>query len=198
MSILNAWVTPSKATLATDTLFPRADGQRGVASKIMTLPHLPAAIALRGQAALFHLVSFRCAIGGFESFDDLVRFLSVNLRALELELPLSSLTKGYEQDGTKLVAIGWSDRYSAMVGRAFERYGDEQEFKEFEFNRYIAPSDGLSEGAALLESAAEKIARAQIQWFRTEWPQESEFFGGKLVMCHLTRKSISFRHHAEL
>lgn len=193
MSLLNAWITTTAATVAVDTDGVARDGSRKAMSKLLTLPHLPAAIGMRGSAAVMAGLFHCCVNRGFDSFDELLEEVPRILGIVEESVP--HFLRDPRFPDTELVVVGWSDRRSSMVARLFTKHGSEPDFTARDTLGFVAPFDqeGMA-GIPTTAAAAEELARAQVRYMQ----RESGIGGGTLVLCRLDRYSISINHVCEL
>jgi hypothetical protein len=193
LSLLNAWVTRGEAVVAVDTDGAAQDGARIVASKLLPIPHLNAVIGLRGQFAFLSLLFLRCASSSFESFDEMLEALPVHLAAIDEHLPEELVSRVLGDRGNELIAVGWSDRQTRMLGRRFVKRGGAAEFEVADFRSHVSPWDKNAMAGLPVQSpaAVERIARAQVQWMRSTF---EAICGGKLIVCRVTRDSMMLDH----
>lgn len=195
MSLLNAWVSATEATVAVDTDGVDHEGGRIVASKMLPIPHLNAVIGLRGQAAFLAFVFLRCISASHESFDEMLEAMPAHLAAGEGEVPDELLARVGGEMGNELIAVGWSERKGAMLGRRFVKRGGMPTFSIADFDLHISPWDQLSMSGMRVRSAAavEPIANMQAQWMRSTFGATC---GGHLIVCQLGRRSLTIGRRA--
>lgn len=197
MSLLNAWVTPTEATVAVDTDGMDQEGGRIVASKLLTIPHLGAVIGLRGQAAFLAFTFLRCLSASHATFDEMLDSMPAHLAATDAELPPELIALEGGEMGNELIAVGWSDRKAAMLGRRFVRRGGTLEFAIADFDLHISPwHQGTMNGLPVRKpSAIERIAAAQVDWMRSTF---NAICGGQLLVCEVRRRSVTVSRRAAI
>lgn len=194
MSLLNAWITPTDAIVAVDTDGVREDGARFPTSKLLPIPHLNAVIAMRGQSAFLAFLFLRCISSSFDSFDELNDAMPALLADVNETLPDEILVKNC-RIGNELLIAGWSNRRHRMLGRQFIMRDDMPEFAASEFDFHISPWHASSMSHLPRKAhAVEKLARAQVQWMRSTFPNAA--CGGKLLVCQIGRRSITTSHRS--
>jgi hypothetical protein len=191
VSLLNVFLESESALVAVDTDGIARDGSRKAMSKLLTLPHLPAVIAMRGSAAFMAGLFHTCTSRGFDSFDELLDELALLLRIVDASVP------GFLRDPAfpdiEIAVVGWSDRRSSMLARLYTKRGDEAEFTGRDSQGCIAPFDQASmAGIQRTADAVHDIARAQVRYMQAE----QGIGGGRLILCHVDRDGLSL-HHAE-
>jgi len=193
MSLLNAWIHPSEAMseaiLAVDTEAARNTGERFAASKVMAVPHLGCAIAVRGQAAILQAVHMRASGAGFDSFDELAAVMPAMVRGIIETMPARLLVSAPLTGSGNIVAlVGWSDEQRAMVGMQFVQREADQPFRAEAFTTLLAPWPPELQHLPATAQAVGEIAAAQVDWMRAEFPVAQ--CGGQLVLCRVTRAGI--------
>lgn len=190
MSLLNAWITRTEAIVAVDTDGVDLDGKRMPTSKLLTIPHLNAVLGLRGQAAFLSFVFLRCLSSSFESFDEMNDALPLILEEAD-SLPDWSIAKDC-RIGNEMLAVGWSDRRSRMLGRQFVKRDGMTEFSATDADFHVSPWHSSMSHIQPTAAAVERIAREQVRWMRETYPGAA--CGGKLIVCNINKGSISMSH----
>lgn len=189
MSLLNVWIKPREALVAVDTEGVGGDGSRKPMSKVMTLPHLNAVIALRGNAHFLGALLHVCLSRTIASFDELLAEMPGNLALADALVPAA--LRHPEFPDTELIVVGWSLERSRMLGRLFAKRGEEQEFSGHDTEGCIAPYDAATMAhLPRTEHAVQKIARAQVRYMRSE----RNIGGGVLILCRVDRQAVTMRH----
>lgn len=199
MSLLNAWLTRDRALIAVDSEGVVQDGSPRSMSKLLTIPHLPAVVAMRGSADFLARV-FHCSISRcFGSFDELVDELPSILRYVDVTLPSAARHPSFPD--IELLLAGWSDRRSRMLGRLFTQRAGADDFAARDTVGCVAPFDKLTmDTLRTTADNVDEIASAQVRWMRAT----QGLGGGKLLVCRLNRYSVSveqtmtFQKEAEL
>lgn len=198
MSLLNAWITPAEAIVAVDTDGVGDGGKQLFLSKLSTIPHLNAVIAHRGQVDFHRTLFFLALKASFRTFDAMCDAMPALLKEAEEWVPSHLIVEG-SPIGNEVVIAGWSARENAMVGRQFQKREGDKGFAVDEVVRAIAPWYDSMAGLSLKSGEVEKIASAQVRLMRNQCPDV--FFGGTLIVCRVTRTSITTTHrlrfHAE-
>jgi len=190
MSLLNAWVAPTAAVLAVDSIAARADGSPYACAKLQPVPHLgSAAIACRGQAAFFQGLTLRALGAGIASFDELLELMPGLLEELIEQMPPHLLVNApHVSSGNVVVVAGWSEEREVMRGQQFVQRAEGEAFSAEDFTTLLAPWPPALQHLPTTSAAVESIARAQVQWMRSTYPGAA--CGGKIVICRLTRAGI--------
>lgn len=194
MSLLNAWVMQDQAVIAVDTDGISQAGEHRPMSKVLAVPHLPAALAFRGQSALSASVLQRC-IGGFGTFDELhVALPGILDDEDRLLLETQKVAVGGET-GNEVFAAGWSHARGRMVGYSFAKRGDMLCFSALESQGCISPWDeGSMANIPKTADAVKRLARAQVRWMRGQ----IGLGGGTLIVCRLRKDAVTMDHVASL
>lgn len=185
-----------EAIVAVDTDGISQAGERKPMSKMLPIPHLPAVMGFRGQGMFAANVLQWCTCGGFASFDELVAALPGILAGVDLSLPehLKVSVQGGGV-GNEVIAVGWSHAQGRMLGHVFSEGEDLPGFFGRERGAYIAPWDEDSmAGIPKTAKAVERIARAQVRWMQAK----IGLGGGKLIVCRVTKGSLTMNHVALL
>ncbi len=189
MSLLNAWVQPSEAVLAVDVLGARVDGSLFPSSKLLPVPHLGCALAVRGQAALLQGLFLRAAGAGFATFDEINEAMLAVLEDLIESMPPRLLVEApHVSSGNIVVLAGWSDARGGVVGRKFVQRAAGEPFTAADFTTLLTPWPPALQHLPTTARESEEIARAQCGWMRATYPGAA--CGGKLVLCRLTRAGV--------
>lgn len=187
MSLLDVWVTPAEAIMAVDTDGVSQDGQRMPSSKLLHIPHLNAALGLRGQAAALKLVFLQAL--GCETFDELAGALPSLLQIADMTIPEEVLVQGTKA-GNELVAAGWSARAQRMVAWQYVRNAA-GEYQGREVDHHISPAGEWLNGVRLSPQAVGDIARRQVDWMQRTFPNAA--CGGSLLVASVTRTGMMLR-----
>lgn len=191
MSLLNAWIAPGEALVAVDTDGTRPDGERFSTSKMLALPHLSAVIALRGQAAFFHLLFLRAL--HFQSFDQLAREMPGIIAETEAAIPDELIVSGVVGQGHELMLVGYSPMLERMVGLQFIRRDGKRERREVD--KHVSPWHRELAGTSIEPQDLEALAAAQVRWMRQTF--ENAACGGSLLVCRITRGAFVMNHTME-
>jgi len=193
MSLLDVWATHAEAIMAVDSDGVGTDGDRLPASKLLPIPHLNAALGLRGQLAFLQLIFLRVLSLGFETFDDLADFMPAILAEADSLTPAGLIVDAHGAlAGNELVACGWSHRHKRMVALQCVKHGDMPAFFVQGVDRHVSPWHASMQGIRIAPQAVDKLARAQVSWMRETFPNAA--CGGKLIVCRLTRNAMTLRH----
>jgi hypothetical protein len=187
MSLLNAWIAPDAAVIAVDTVGMAADGSPLHASKLVVVPHLGAAIALRGQLALLTWLAVRANSAGFATFDDLLDAMPGMLAEAAIGDHLNVLAGSME--GHELLVAGWSDRQGRMIGRQYVKRGDMTASIERDVDHHISPWHPSMDGLPLDPGGLEQLGRGQVIFMRGL----GAHCGGKLTITRLTRGAMTLQ-----
>lgn len=195
MSILNAWVTPERALLATDSA---VDEQPGVTvSKMFGVPLWPAVIGGRGLSfAAPMLVPAAAMVTDFGGLlDGAAGAIAQNARQIAQQFPGAAQNGG----GQEIVIVGWSQAQGRVVGRLFSRDTMLSPVREEAIDpHHIAPwhddLEGLPDPDTPERMAA--LVRAQAAVLHREKPGAAA--GGTIVLAELTRDGVAFSHAGEL
>lgn len=190
MSLLNAWVTPTEALVAVDTDGVRGDGSRFATSKLLPIPHLNAVVALRGQAAFLQFLYLRCIGAGFDTFDEFTELLPAVLEEVTESMPPELIAMAeHVSTGNVLLAVGWSDRRGAMLGRQHVQRAAGEAFAVADFTTLLAPWPSALQDMPRTAAAVAQLSRAQVEWMRSTYP--GAIVGGQLLRCRLGKWGIS-------
>lgn len=195
MSLLNAWIMPADAIVAVDTDGARDDGSRFATSKLLAIPHIRAVMALRGQLAVLGYLFLRCISGAFDSLDEMIDAMPLLLADAEENVPSDLIVR--TRIGNEIAVVGWSERHRKMIGKVFFKRDDMQEFSAADIETFfVSPWNTSMPDIPRTSAAVEKISRAQVRWMRETFPNAA--CGGALIAAHLTRKSVTLSHRANL
>jgi hypothetical protein len=192
VSLLNAWITPASAIVYVDTEGVTRGGARKAMSKMLTMPHLPAVVAMRGSASFLAGVFHSCVSRGFDSYDELLAALPDILEYIDVTLP--SFVRDPAFPDVELLTVGFSNEHERMLGRLHTKRQDSPAFSIRDTEGCVAPwhAESMS-GIPTAEEDAERIARAQVRWMR----ERQGIGGGKLIACRITPDAISMQHVLE-
>lgn len=187
MSLLNAWISPNEAIIYVDTDGVRQDGKRTRFSKVLPIPHLNAAVAMRGQMAMMTGLFMKLSTSGFESFDEMNEVLPVLIANVERDLPLNLIDQNFPI-GNEILVVGWSDKESRMLGRQFMKRDSMAEYADRLVDFHISPWHASMPELPKSANAVDFISRLQVKWMRETFPNAA--CGGDLLMCMVSREGI--------
>lgn len=189
MSLLNVWVTPSDVLVGVDTDGTAPGGSRIVTSKLLPIPHLPAVLALRGQAALLAGLFLRSL--SFASYDDLVDEMPALLAEVGGSLPSELIAAdGVAGQGHEVLVAGYSPRRERMHGRMFiDREGRKAERDVEDY--FLSPWDKAWRVAPHRDNV-QKIAAQQVEWMRNSFANAA--CGGALILCRVMQGGLVVSH----
>lgn len=172
MSILNAWIESERAVIAVDTEAALPSGTAGVMSKLVTLPHIGAALAIRGNAFFFTRAFSLCHLFGGD-FD----WLDANMQAA-VQCAFAEYLQTAEQlqmdtyanrDEQELVLVGWSEKRGRLWGRSFIQRDRARGFVEADIDEYhLSPWDVSFEPIGMPRDSGKmlELASAQVSFLR--------------------------------
>ncbi len=192
MSLLNAWIAPDAAVIATDSIGMAADGSPLHASKLVVVPHLNAVIAIRGQLALLTWLAVRANSAGFATFDDLLDAMPGMLAEAGAAIGDRLSVLAGSAPGYEVVIAGPSDRQGRMIGRQFVSRGGEQTVRDTDF--HVSPWHPSMEGLPTAPHGIEQLARGQVIFMRGL----GAHCGGKLTIARLTRGAMTLQTTEEI
>lgn len=221
MSILNCWVSPTRAVLAVDTISgAMVDAQhfRFHASKMFPVVHAPMLIAGRGLfSQIGHRVSLDVNSRGpaVESFDLIYPLLPETIRLAHEDLIKQGRALGIEDrvlfEPNELVAVGWSASRQRIEGSMYQVGPDGGVIVTSLLDSWTCgPGEPLAErdraGLALPDDPPSlpellEIARLQCDHIRARWDTEGHggapIAGGRLIVAEmLTGGRITIEAHA--
>lgn len=198
MTILNLWVTPERAVVATDTVGLMPGGVRREISKMFPILHCNALIAGRGHiditlAVLQQLVTIPGDFDGMaERTPETIERTIVNMRTYAKTQGIA-MEIGYQST----ILVGWSEKVNGMACTLFDYHpGKGVEVKEKK--HFFAPGMDLDADAqesqnqlALMATPTgmEQLARRQIAWAAKTG--QSQHFGGRLLIAELTKERVT-------
>lgn len=190
MSILNFTVQPDRALLAVDTLVGCARGGADPwreSAKLLTVPHLNAALAVSGNQDLLTQVYGRMlqAGGNFDTVcNEIIAGDLVGKACSMLEYLAARLDYEVRRRQT-VVVVGWSPHLERMRALVADRETDA--FSVIECDWLVSPkvedADGPETADGMLELAQRQVAETRQQV--PECPT-----GGRLVVVELTRAEL--------
>ena len=193
MSLVNVWIEQNKALVAVDTngLGLVETGENEEWSKLLTIPHIGAVFAARGQRLTFINLFAQCsfAFNGL-TFDHLIESLPSLIKSV------ISLTPNDMKDmdmTTDVYVIGWSPKQQRISAYQYNINIAEQRWSASEItNCRIAPGGNISSVPVLdtIEAMVD-IANKQITYVREEFPGTP--IGGRLLIAEITKDSISIQ-----
>lgn len=195
MSLLNAWVDPAAALVAVDTDGATLTGERFPVSKLVTLPHIGAVLALRGQAAFLGFLFLRCLTSGFDTFDDLDEAMPEMLAGMEATIPPELIVRTGIA-GTELVTAGWSNAQGRVIGRQYVKRGDSEAFTVRDLGMHVSPWHESMKGLRTDADAVVTLAKAQTLFMKSAY--DGAACGGSLLLCRVTRDGVTTGIRANL
>lgn len=188
MSLLNAWATPERVVLATDTASQYGE-RRLHTSKMAALPHLGAVVATIGNCDLYQ--AFTYTVGGLDcSFD---RFLANARELIEESVALFEARASGPAFPSQAVAVaGWSEARDQAVGVYWQRLGvDEATFVQLRGSLFCPGWPGYRPHDPDTDAKLLAAARAQVEHGESIRPGCP--IGGNLTIAEVSRKGLSFR-----
>lgn len=196
MTIINARISRDEGIIATDTDAMLANGARLVCSKMQIIPHLLAVVAVRGQSTFLEMLMSYCQNSGHESFDTMLYRMPDHLHQSETFILSSpALVAPGGESGEEVFVAGWSGRQGRVIGRHFSKRGSAK-FEETDTDFVVSPWDESIKAPKDCEDYKEfeELASAQTQWLRST----GAVAGGKLLVCRVTKDSISVTRGRDL
>jgi hypothetical protein len=181
VTILDVWVTPSEVTAVVDTEATTSRGRKAM-SKFLPVPHLGAGIGVRARSMFATMVFAKINEAGFDCFDGMIRGLPAILAECE---PWTKGTETRGEEGFEVLALGWSDSRSRMLGWSFSTRDGAFLVSEVDDSCFISPWDASMPSTDLTE--LEPLLRAQSEFMRSGG---DAFAGGKVVRFNLTRDAM--------
>lgn len=201
MTILNAWISPTRALVAVDTsaTSPKAEQALEV-SKFLVLPHAHCVLGGAGNSILLHLLYWLLQQpGDFDFVAAAVPQLIEPARAdARGQFEALCLPEAQWSPAQMIVVVGWSPRRQAMLGYYLFAEGSDAFGALEEIKPYIlhpspyaagqnASQDPNSAGRMLQE------ARAQVAWGKRTHPQWA--IGGRLLIAELSQAAVTITSH---
>jgi hypothetical protein len=207
MSLINVFLSPSKALIGVDTEgFCHKTGQYIPVGKMLHLLPANAILAGRGSAGFLFLLHQRLwaesiSTGGANDFDSIVEVMpqmfADAFRAVE---DGAQEVAGFDPFNQEIIFVGWSVSLNRMRAIEYARRGRRKDLQinEIEDPGYISPWDDKWGTAPEGETrqAMAKLSLAQTHNVKRESPQTA--IGGQLMIAELTRFGMTFSAANEL
>lgn len=197
MSILNTYLAADRALVAVDTHIGTPDQvQHG--SKLLTLPHAPVVIAMRGEFAFFSVLSQTLHLLALRDIDAMTDAMPALLEDIYAQRLKMGRPGEFPFQGIELALVGWSPRHGRMRGTRWERWPDADGFKATPVDPWsMSPNPGYQELPPAPDTAErmEAVARDQLAVLRR---LPGVIAGGRLLLAELSRSSISVRALCDL
>lgn len=192
MSLLNAWVRPSRGLVAVDTDTITRIGTHLESSKLIPLVHAHTVFAARGDRRfLWDLVSKYFLASEHVDFDVIVRSLPSILAGLVL---------AFRQEGVapfpyQFTVVGFSPLHGEVRGHWYTGHTGSDDFDSSELGQRLAPWE-TTDPAPMPESlgAMRAIAERQVPMLRAR----KAAGGGKLLVAEITPSQIVLHNLGEL
>lgn len=190
MSLITAVHMGDHALISADTEAVFSDGSRGNVSKLLTIPHVNAVIAVRGSLAFLHKAHAEFA-GMTCDFDSMAeRAELVMSYALAQQGSTEHLDK--YAHGAEMVLAGYSQEAGRVVIHLFrcEGIGKDTE-AHLDVNNAVLPGDmGISlEGITASREGLTELTRRQVKAIREHAPDAAA--GGNLIVAEVRPRSIA-------
>jgi hypothetical protein len=203
MSLINVFLTPSKALIAVDTQAsdPAAEGFISV-DKMVHFPRLNVVMAGRGTQGFLLVLSIMVPQFRGSNFDSLAKAMP-GIFDDAYNAMIASQPKGTDPSSfanQEIVLVGWSGMLNRMRALVYAKRepGADIGVTEIEDPGYMmpwedrwgAPPEG-SDRRAMID-----LSLAQTRYVKQESPGTA--MGGRLMLAELTRHEMSFNAAAEL
>ncbi len=201
MSILDAFVMPDHVLVGFDTEGTLPDGSRIEGCKAICIPHISAAVAFRGPAALLAVAS-PSIVGFAGDFDDLAESLPEIIRG-SIRLANENRYLAADTEPFNFVLVGFSPALGRMAGHAFSGGGAESEIREVrDFPQLLAPAVDPERlkalGIVADRAGMVAVARLQCETIRAQnaaWPGGGRFFVAEIRQNSIViEDAFSFPH----
>lgn len=189
VTILNIHLEKDRALVAINTQAVSVDGtlSHDNAAKIFFLPHASAVIAFRGQLSIGMCVFLDC-YASFTRLDGLFQVFEgiVERRCSDMKHQLAE-----DYPGSDFVLLGWSPRWSRMVGMQCEYRHTlstsvvESSLKPWDDSWSPRPFEWPSTSSEMAAVARHQATHAEPKWPRQGWR-------GDLTLAEITPESITF------
>jgi hypothetical protein len=199
MSLLNVVVGDGVGWLCVDTNSQFiADGRYLHQSKMVSLAHLNAVVACRGELNFLAHMFLNCFLTPADEFDSLLDSWSRRLTEATANYLQQAEAMQFDAGavGHEVLLLGWSNARGQLVCLAACRESTKDEFDVVEVKCRIAPDPGRSVSDLSSLSAMEVLARDQVRTIRRDSP--SEPIGGRLLLAEVTRRQTVFRELVSL
>lgn len=189
MSLVNVWISPTRAMVCVDTEAQTETGEYIECSKMLSLPHANVVIAGRGQNAfmnvLFSLLHMSPA-ASFDALDDAMPAALATATAYLAGMKDMQFSRSiYEQE---IGLVGYSREVGAMYCRVYQSK-DESGFVDHDIDQaYLSPWDGAWGQPAFQATTPEHariISTEQVANALAMHPVQP--FGGRLLLAELTK-----------
>lgn len=190
MSLVNVWITPTKAMVVVDTEGQaQAGGEYFEVSKMLTLPHANIVLAARGQNAFISVVFSLVHLGTGGTFDEIEASIETALAQATAYLKTMEerfFRSVYEQE---IVLVGYSHCRRAMHCISYQSK-DASGFEVHDVDEaYLSPWDGPAWGLPMPVTTAQHariVSTEQVAMAKALDP--SAPLGGRLLLAELTRE----------
>jgi len=206
MSILNTFVTPTRALVGVDTaahvysavdmssVEQAANGAVEV-SKLIPLPHANALIAGRGVSEMLIIVfaSVMSSRMGFdEAFLAMDKTLEISLQLLRQQIAGAGLQDPTLIHSQEIVFVGWSQKLNQVIGVRYTKAPNEDRFAGRALSGWgIAPGGQWTINNVPPCDTRESMTRMmqeQVSWLAKT--HSSEGFGGRPIIAEITKNRI--------
>lgn len=193
MSLINAVHMGDHALISADTEAVFSDGSRGNVSKLLTIPHVNAVIAVRGSLAFLHKAHAEFA-GMTCDFDSMAERAEL---VMSYALTQQGNTEHLDRyaHGAEMVLAGYSQEAGRVVIHLFrcEGIGKDTE-AHLDVNNAVLPGDmGISlEGITASREGLTELTRRQVKAIREHAPDAAA--GGNLLIAEVRSRSMAIEH----
>lgn len=192
MSLINAVHMGDHALISADTEAVFSDGSRGNVSKLLTIPHVNAVIAVRGSLAFLQKAHAEfCTMPTFDQMAE--RAELVMSYALAQQGSTEQLDK--YAHGAEMVLAGYSQKAGRVVIHLIrcEGIGKDTE-AHLDVNNAVLPGDmGISlEGITASREGLTELTRRQVKAIREHAPDAAA--GGNLLIAEVRPRSMAIEH----
>ena len=189
MSLINAVHMGDHALISADTEAVFSDGSRGNVSKLLTIPHVNAVIAVRGSLAFLHKAHAEfCTMSNFDQMAE--RAELVMSYALAQQGSTEHLDK--YAHGAEMVLAGYSQKAGRVVIHLIRCEGIGQDTEaHLDIANAILPADlGINlEGISASREGLIELTSRQVKAIREHAPDAAA--GGNLIVAEVRPRSIA-------
>jgi hypothetical protein len=200
MSLINAVQMGDYALVSADTDAVFKNGSRGNVSKLLTIPHCNAVMAVRGSMAFMTTAhaQFATVASDFDTMTDLAEL--VLLYALKVASEQGSLDRlGEYAKGAEMIIAGYSKKAGKVSIHIFRCKGIGEDIEaHLDVNNAICPGDlGISlEGITASKEGLQKLTERQVKAIRENHPDAAA--GGRLLIAEVRAQSVLVETVGEL
>jgi len=191
MSLFNAFHMGDHVLISADTEAVFEDGSRSNVSKMLTIPHANAVIAVRGSMAV--LTEAHSQFASLSDFDEMLKFADVVIQyalAKHGDNDLGEFGKGVE-----MILAGYSKQAGKLTINLFrcKALGDDVE-EHLDLQNVICPGDLniTLEGVSASKAGLVVLTGRQVKAIRDSAPECAA--GGNLVIAEIRPRSILLEH----